>query len=67
MRRVKQAQNLLDRIGLGGERVQMFNLSSAEGPQFAQYCAEFSAKIAALGPSPLRKSSHPEEMPHKET
>ncbi len=53
-RRVKQAQDLLEQIGLGGERVQMFNLSSAEGPQFAQYCTEFSARIAALGRSPLR-------------
>ena len=50
---MKQAQNLLDQIGLGGARVQMFNLSSAEGPQFAQYCTDFSAKIVELGPSPL--------------
>jgi len=34
----------------------MFNLSSAEGPQFVQYCAEFSAKIAELGPNPLGKN-----------
>jgi len=47
----------LDQIGLGGARVQMFNLSSAEGPQFAQYCTEFSAKIAELGPSPLGKNT----------
>jgi coenzyme F420-reducing hydrogenase delta subunit len=45
---------LLDQIGLGGARVQMFNLSSAEGPQFVQYCTEFSAKIAELGPNPLK-------------
>jgi hypothetical protein len=35
----------------------MFNLSSAEGPQFAQYCAEFSAKIAELGRNPLGKNT----------
>ena len=61
---MKQVQVLLDQIGLGGARVQMFNLSSAEGPQFAQYCAEFSAKIQQLGPNPLRKNSHPKEAPH---
>ncbi len=50
---MKQAQALLDQIGLDGARVQMFNLSSAEGPQFVQYCTDFSAKIIELGPSPL--------------
>ena len=50
---MKQAQNLLEQIGLGGSRVQMFNLSSAEGPQFAQYCTDFTAKIVELGPNPL--------------
>ena len=48
-------QDVLKNIGLEPERVQMFNLSSAEGPQFAQFCTEFSAKIAELGPSPLGK------------
>ena len=47
---------MLDQIGLSGARVRMFNLSSAEGPQFVQYCAEFSAKIAELGPNPLGKN-----------
>jgi coenzyme F420-reducing hydrogenase delta subunit len=54
---VKQVQALLDQIGLGGTRVQMFNLSSAEGPQFAQYCTDFSAKIVELGPNPLGTSA----------
>ena len=49
-------QTLLDQIGLGGARVQMFNLSSAQGPQFAQYCTEFSNAIVKLGPNPLRTS-----------
>jgi F420-non-reducing hydrogenase iron-sulfur subunit len=46
---------LLDQIGLGGKRVEMFNLSSAEGPQFAQYCSEFSDRITKLGPNPIKK------------
>jgi len=53
---VKHVQTLLDQIGLGGARVQMFNLSSAQGPQFAEYCTEFSNAIVKLGPNPLRKS-----------
>ncbi len=39
---------------MGGQRVQMFNLSSAQGAQFAQYCAEFADKIRAVGMNPLR-------------
>jgi coenzyme F420-reducing hydrogenase delta subunit len=46
---------LLDQIGLGGERAQMFNLSSAQGMQFAQSCTDFTEKIRALGINPLRK------------
>ena len=59
---MKQAQALLEQIGLGGARVQMFNLSSAEGPQFAQYCTDFSAKIVELGPNPL--SAPARSSPH---
>ena len=59
---MKQAQNLLEQIGLGSARVQMFNLSSAEGPQFAQYCTDFSAKIVELGPNPLNAPA--QSSPH---
>jgi F420-non-reducing hydrogenase iron-sulfur subunit len=44
---------LLDGIGLGGGRVRMFNLSSAEGARFAALCQEMSEAVRALGPSPL--------------
>ena len=60
---MKQVQVLLDQIGLGGARVQMFNLSSAEGPQFAQYCTDFSAKIIGLGPNPLGASAPVKNSP----
>ena len=53
-KRVEQAAKILDQVGVGGERVQMFNLSSGEGPLFAQYSIEMDTKIKALGPSPIR-------------
>ncbi|MBN1889202.1 MAG: hydrogenase iron-sulfur subunit [Thermoflexales bacterium] len=55
-RRVEYVQKLLDQIGLGGQRAQMFNVSSAQGAQFARYCAEFVDKIRSLGLSPLRRA-----------
>lgn len=53
-KRVEQAARILDKVGVGGERVKMFNLSSGEGPLFAQYSIEMDNKIKALGPSPIR-------------
>ncbi len=53
-RRVERAKELLSEIGLEPERLEMFNLSSAEGPRFAQIAAEMSTRLAALGPNPLR-------------
>jgi transglutaminase/protease-like cytokinesis protein 3 len=32
----------------------MFNLSSAEGPRFAQIVTEMNERLVRLGPSPLR-------------
>jgi coenzyme F420-reducing hydrogenase delta subunit len=53
-RRVEQARKILATIGIGGERAKMFNLSSSEGPRFAQYAADFTREIRELGPNPLR-------------
>ncbi len=53
-RRIERAKGLLDEIGLGGGRLEMFNLSSAEGPRFAQIATEMHERIVKLGPSPLR-------------
>jgi F420-non-reducing hydrogenase iron-sulfur subunit len=44
-------------IGIEGERIRMFNLSSAMGPQFAQYATEMTEQIRSLGPSALRSPS----------
>jgi F420-non-reducing hydrogenase iron-sulfur subunit len=44
----------LDQIGLGGERVQMYNLSSAMGARFAETAAEMTEKMKGIGPSPLK-------------
>ena len=53
-KRVEQAQVILEAIGIGGDRVHMYNLSSGEGPKFAQYAAEMTERIQKLGPNPLK-------------
>jgi coenzyme F420-reducing hydrogenase delta subunit len=47
---------LLDQIGLGGERVQMFNLSSAMGTRFAEVVVEMTEKLRRIGKSPLKEA-----------
>lgn len=44
---------LLEQIGLNGRRIQMINLSSAMGGQFAFAAAEMAAEIKGIGPNPL--------------
>ena len=53
-KRVEQAQKILDTVGIGGERVQMYNLSSGEGTLFAEFAIEMTEKIMELWRSPVR-------------
>jgi F420-non-reducing hydrogenase iron-sulfur subunit len=53
-KRVTQAQEILEKIGVGGERVQMYNLSSSEAPRFVEIAEEMTRKIMALGPNPIK-------------
>lgn len=57
-KRVDEAKKILDAIGIGGERVNMFNLSSGEGAKFAQYASEMTEKAKELGPNPIKKIKH---------
>ena len=53
-KRVEKAQQILEEVGIGGERVQMYNLSSSEGPLFAQIAREMTEKITSMGPNPIK-------------
>ena len=56
-KRVERVKQILSEIGIEPERLEMFNLSSAEGPRFAEIVKEISSRIAPLGPSPLNMSA----------
>ena len=49
-------RQMLDEIGVGGERLKMVNLSAAMAPTFVQRVHEIVETVKALGPSPLRES-----------
>jgi coenzyme F420-reducing hydrogenase delta subunit len=54
-KRVNMVKKILDEIGFGSERLEMYNLSAAMGPKFAEIANEMTARIRELGPSPLNK------------
>jgi coenzyme F420-reducing hydrogenase delta subunit len=43
----------LKEINMEPERIEMYNLSSAQGPRFAEIATEMTEKVKELGPSPL--------------
>jgi len=53
-KRVEKAREIIEKIGVGGERVQMYNLSSSEAPRFVEIAREMTEKIRALGPNPVK-------------
>jgi coenzyme F420-reducing hydrogenase delta subunit len=55
-KRVQYTQKLLDEVGIGGQRLELFNMSAGEGARFAAAAREMTARIKALGPSPVRAS-----------
>lgn len=53
-KRVEYAKKLLDEIGIGSERLEMYNMSAAMGQRFAEVAEEMTEKIRKLGPNPLK-------------
>ena len=56
-RRVAYVKKLLDEIGIGGERVELFLMSAGMGERFAQTASEFTDKIRSLGPNPAKAAT----------
>jgi coenzyme F420-reducing hydrogenase delta subunit len=52
-RRVERVAGILETIGIGAERVRMYNLSAGEGVSFAQFAGEMTEHVRGLGPSPI--------------
>jgi F420-non-reducing hydrogenase iron-sulfur subunit len=56
-KRVEYLKHLLDESGIGGERIALYNMSSAQGQRFAEVAREMTEKIRSLGPNPAKKMS----------
>lgn len=53
--RVKFAKELLDSIGISGDRLEMFFISSAMAPKFIEVAKEMVERITKLGPALPKK------------
>ncbi len=54
-KRVALAKRILEDAGIGGDRLEMFNMSAAMGPRFAEVAREMTERIRKLGPSPIKR------------
>jgi F420-non-reducing hydrogenase iron-sulfur subunit len=50
---VKYVQDLLDQIGVGGQRIEMFHMSSAMGGAFAEAVTQMTERVKELGRNPV--------------
>jgi coenzyme F420-reducing hydrogenase delta subunit len=51
--RINHLKILLPEVGIDPTRVEMYNLSAAMGPRWAEICTEFTGIVKRLGPSPI--------------
>jgi F420-non-reducing hydrogenase iron-sulfur subunit len=54
--RVKYIKAMLDEVGVGGDRLQMLNLASADCAGLPQQVTGLVDKVRELGPSPVRRA-----------
>ena len=65
-RRVHRVKGILDRVGVGGERLEMFNLSAGMGGRFAEIVEEMTQRVQALGPNPVKPRTDKAARPAEE-
>ena len=58
--RLKRTQEILDDIGIGGERLEMFFMSGSQAQAFAKSVDKMTERIRELGPNPLKGKSMPQ-------
>lgn len=52
--RLKRAKKILDEVGLGGDRLDMFFVSGSQAQAFASAAQTMTERIRKLGPNPLK-------------
>jgi F420-non-reducing hydrogenase iron-sulfur subunit len=57
MKRVDKLKKDMLAMGIEPERLEMFHVSSGEGPKFAQVCRDMVERAQRLGPNPVRRAA----------
>jgi len=52
--RMQRAKKILDEIGLGGERLDMFFMSGSQAQAYANAAQTMTERVRKLGPNPLK-------------
>ena len=60
--RLKRAKKILDEIGLGGERLDIFFMSGSQALAYASAAQTMTERIRKLGPNPLKEKDEGERM-----
>lgn len=55
-KKVQAVKRTLEAVGIEPERVEMFNLSSAMGPRFAEIAQAMTEQVRRLGPTPVARA-----------
>ena len=55
LERVKKTREILDEIGIGGDRLEMYFMSGGQGRAFAEAAEEMTERIKKLGPNPIKE------------
>ncbi len=63
--RLKRAKKILDEIGLGGDRLDMFFMSGSQAQAFASAAKTMTERIRKLGPNPLKAKAEGGKMTAK--
>jgi F420-non-reducing hydrogenase iron-sulfur subunit len=56
-KRVAKLKKDFEQMGFEPQRLEMFNLSSSEGPRFAAIAQEMAERAFKLGPSPIKQKA----------
>lgn len=59
--RIQRAKEILDEIGLGGERLDMFFMSGSQAQTFVMAAQTMTERIRELGPNPLKAQKSAED------
>lgn len=60
---MEYAQHLLEEIGLGRDRLQMYEIAASDAPKWVAAVKEMTERVRELGPNPLKRNqSNPADV-----